>query len=85
MMHMSTSIEGLLRRIRREKDRRILNYTHKDDDTRYASLKELEEDLQVQLAKGHVLIKDSNCDNFDPVKGCLGCEMKQEETDAHSR
>ena len=74
-MHMSTSIEGLLRETERNPRRRgVLNFTFKDDGSSYKSVRELQEDLRVQLAKGHRLIKDDRCDNFDPIKGCLGHE-----------
>lgn len=78
-IHMSTSIEGLLRQTERSpRSRKVLNYTFKDDGSSYKNVRELQEDLRVQLTKGYSLIKDDRCDNFDPIKGCLGHESESE-------
>jgi hypothetical protein len=78
-MHMSTSIEGLLNATERKpRSRKVLNYVFKDDGSSYRNVRELQEDLRVQLAKGHRLIKDDRCNNFDPIKGCLGHEHESD-------
>lgn len=76
-IHMSTSIEGLLRHYKRKK---ITFLT--DDEGNLISDSEARRELKQMLADGQKLIKSSGCSKFDPIKGCLGHtaeELRQEE------
>lgn len=67
---MSTSIDGLLSLS--DKDLTTwLDYIQ-DDEGKHPTLTELREYLNEEKAKGHRLLPSPECDNFDPVKGCLG-------------
>ncbi len=70
LRHMSTSIDGLLSLS--DKDLATwLDYIQ-DDEGKHPTLAELREYLNEEKAKGHRLLPSPECDNFDPVKGCLG-------------
>jgi hypothetical protein len=43
-----------------------------DDDGEVLSVEEAHRILEEELAAGHRLIASCGCDNFDPIKGCLG-------------
>ena len=68
--HISTSIDGLLSL--RDCELRQMLRSVTDDEGNHPSLEEFKQYLNEEKAKGHMLIRSSGCDNFDPVKGCLG-------------
>lgn len=68
--HMSVSIEGLLA-MSDARMKRILNSV-KDDEGNQPTLEEFKKYLNYEWAIGHRLLPVPECDNFDPVKGCLG-------------
>ena len=67
---MSVSIEGLLAM----SDARIRKMIKsvKDENRRQPSIEEFRQYLAHELSLGHRLLPVPECDNFDPVKGCLG-------------
>lgn len=70
LRHMSTSIDGLLSMS--DKDLTTwLDYIQ-DEEGKHPTLTELRKYLNEEKAKGHRLLPSPECDNFDPVKGCLG-------------
>ena len=44
----------------------------KDEKGRQPSLEEFKEYLNHEWSLGHRLLPVPECDNFDPVRGCLG-------------
>ena len=68
--HISTSIDGLLAL----SDRHLKNmlYSVTDAEGNHPTLAEFKKYLNDEKAKGHRLLPSPECDNFDPVKGCLG-------------
>ena len=70
LRHISTSIEGLL--MLRKCDLEALLPYIKDDDGRSPSLEEFVDAIIQESAMGHKFLRTAGCDNFDPVKGCLG-------------
>ena len=68
--HLSTSINGLL--ALSDKDLSTwLDYVQ-DENGVHPTLPEFKKYLNEEIAKGHRLLPVPECDNFDPVKGCLG-------------
>ena len=70
LRHISTSIDGLL--AMSDKDLRSWLPYISDDEGNHPSLKEFKSYLNEEKAKGHRLLPSPECDNFDPVHGCLG-------------
>lgn len=68
--HISTSIDGLLALSDRHLKNMLFSVT--DEDGNSPSLKEFKKYLNEEKAKGHRLLRQPDCDHFDPVKGCLG-------------
>ena len=73
--NMSVSIEGLLA-MSDARIKRILNSV-KDDEGNQPTLEEFKKYLNHEWAIGHRLLPVPECDNFDPVKGCLGHEKQK--------
>lgn len=69
-LHVSTSIDGLLA-LRDNQLSRMLN-SIQDENGEHPTLTEFKKYLNEEKAKGHRLLPSPECDNFDPVKGCLG-------------
>ncbi len=69
-LHVSTSIDGLLA-LRDNELSRLLN-SIQDENGEHPTLTEFKKYLNEEKAKGHRLLPSPECDNFDPVKGCLG-------------
>ena len=69
-IHMATSIDGLLA-MSDAKMKRMLNCV-RDENGNHPTLAEFKKYLNEEKAKGHLLLPVPECDNFDPVKGCLG-------------
>lgn len=65
-MHISASIEGLLRIKSTKSLGTLLNM-----DGHAARI-----ELNGRLAKGEKLIPSEGCEGFDPIKGCPGHEIK---------
>ena len=74
--HMSVSIKGLLAQTDEELEYWI-QYTKDENGNRPGSVGEFRKALQEELAAGNRLIRVPECDNFDPVKGCLGHEDRK--------
>ena len=72
LWHISTSIEGLLS-MSDAKMKRMLNCV-KDENGNQPTLEEFRKYLRHELSIGHRLLPVPECDNFDPVNGCLGHE-----------
>lgn len=68
--HMSTSISGLLAMSNRDLTKLLDSV--QDEDGYHPTLIEFKGYLEEKLAKGHRFLPCPECDNFDPVKGCLG-------------
>ena len=68
--HLSTSIDGLLALRDSELERMLQSV--QDENGQHPTLEEFKKHLNEEKAKGHRLIPSPECDNFDPVKGCLG-------------
>lgn len=69
-IHMATSIDGLLA-MSDARMKRMLDYV-RDENGNHPTLTEFKKYLNEEKAKGHRLLPVPECDNFDPVKGCLG-------------
>ena len=69
-LHVSTSIDGLLALRDSELSRMLDNI--QDEKGKHPTLAEFKKYLNEEKAKGHRLLPSPECDNFDPVKGCLG-------------
>lgn len=75
--HISTSIDGLLMMSNREMKRLLLCV--RDDEGNIPTVEEFIKYLKEEKKKGHKLIPPPECDNFDPVKGCLGHPEKDKD------
>ena len=69
--HISTSIVGLLK-LKDHELKAMLSSVTDDDGNHPQSVEEFRQALLEELDQGHRLIRSSGCDNFDPVRGCLG-------------
>lgn len=69
-IHISTSIDGLLALSDSELTRLLGSV--QDENGYHPTLEEFKQYLNEEKAKGHRLLPSPGCDNFDPVKGCLG-------------
>ena len=69
-LHVSTSIDGLLA-LRDNQLSRMLN-SIQDENGEHPTLEEFRKYLNEEKVKGHRYLRSSQCDNFDPVNGCLG-------------
>lgn len=74
LRHMSVSIEGLLA-MSDARMKRMLNSV-KDENGNQPTIEEFRKYLNHELSIGHRLLPVPECDNFDPVNGCLGHESK---------
>lgn len=70
--HISTSIDGLLALSDRNLSKMLQSV--QDENGNHPTLKEFKKYLNEEKALGHRLLPSPYCDNFDPVKGCLGHE-----------
>lgn len=70
LRHMSVSIEGLLA-MSDARMKRMLNSV-KDENGNQPTLQEFRKYLNKEWSIGHRLLPVPECDNFDPVLGCLG-------------
>ena len=68
--HISTSIDGLLTMHDFELQQMLKSVT--DEEGNHPTLDEFKQWLMLEKAKGHRRGRSPNCDNFDPMKGCLG-------------
>ena len=68
--HISTSIDGLLAMSDRDLSKLIQSV--RDENGNQPTLMEFKKFLNEEKAKGHRLLPSPECDNFDPVHGCLG-------------
>lgn len=68
--HISTSIDGLLS-LRDSELKRMLQSVQ-DENGHHPTLEEFKKYLNEEKGKGHRLLPSQECDNFDPVEGCLG-------------
>ena len=73
--HMSVSVEGLLA-MSDARMKRMLNSV-KDDEGNQPTLEEFKKYLNYEWSIGHRLLPVPECDNFDPVKGCLGHDKQE--------
>lgn len=71
--HISQNIEGALA-LPYKKFARLFDGVFSDDKGMPLPAKEARKILKQELKEGHRLILSVGCDNFDPVKGCLGHE-----------
>lgn len=71
MIHVSTSIDGLLA-MSDYQLRKICKCVRDTEDGHQPTLKELKKFLNAEKAMGHKLLPAAGCTNFDPVLGCLG-------------
>ena len=71
-IHISTSIDGLLALKDRDLKKILLSVSNENGN--HPTLEEFKKYLNDEKAKGHKLLPSTGCDNFDPVKGCLGHE-----------
>lgn len=65
--HVSVSIRDLL-----DESDDMLDNMLSDGKGRPLPVDEARKILTAELEQGHLYIKASGCDNFDPKKGCLG-------------
>ena len=77
MYHISTSIEGILS-LSDYRLKKMLPFISVDGQP-LQTVGQLKKGLRKELALGHLLIAAQGCDNFDPVKGCLGHEQKEDQ------
>ena len=68
--HISTSIDGLLMMSNRELKRILLSV--RDENGNIPTFEEFIDYLKKAQSMGHKLLPAPECDNFDPVRGCLG-------------
>ena len=68
--HISTSIDGLLSLSDRDLQRLLSSVS--DEEGNHPTLEEFKKYLNEEKAKGHRLLPVPECDNFDPIQGCLG-------------
>ena len=69
--HISTSIEGLLNLSDRHLKNMLWSVTN-ENGKHPKSVQDFRKYLSEELTKGHKCLPSPECDNFDPVKGCLG-------------
>lgn len=70
--HLSTSIDGLLSLSDYSLKKMLPNI--KEDGKPVKTVSQLKKGLLALKSEGHRFIPAEGCDNFDPVKGCLGHE-----------
>ena len=79
-VHLSLSIPGALQWSNADFKRIVLPMLHHDDGTPYRTMYEAKEALINELLAGRKYLPiGDECDNFDPLRGCLGHVI--EETD----
>jgi hypothetical protein len=71
--HISVNIQGALN-LPYKKFAREYDDVFSDDDGTPIPTKEARKFMKQELKQGHRLIRSKGCDNFDPIKGCLGHE-----------
>ena len=69
--HFATSIEGLLNLSDRHLKNMLWSVTDENGE-HPESVQDFRKYLNEELAQGHRILPAPGCDNFDPVKGCLG-------------
>lgn len=69
--HISTSIEGLLSLSDRHLKNMLWSVTDENGE-HPKSVQDFRQYLSEELTKGHKCLPSPKCDNFDPIKGCLG-------------
>lgn len=74
--HISTSIEGLLAQSDYQL-KKLIPYIRYDGKG-FQSVYELRRLLISELLSGKKFIASDGCNNFDPVKGCLGHSSEEE-------
>ena len=72
--HVSPSIDGLL--LLSDKDMAILVKHVYDEYGLHPTCTEFRKHLMEEKKLGHKFVRPGGCDNFDPVRGCLGHEKK---------
>lgn len=77
ILHISTSIEGLLNLSDRHLKNMLWSITD-ENGNHPKSVQEFRQYLSEELAQGHRLLPSPECDNFDPVIGCLGHNKRSE-------
>lgn len=70
-IHMGISVRGALKWSKAEL-RKALLWMKKDGGKPFASVAELRQALEAELAQGHEVIPYGNCDNWDFKDGCQG-------------
>lgn len=73
--HISYGIEGML--LLREKELRELATNATDDNGNQMTFEAFKQFLLDEKALGHKFLPVTGCNNFDPVKGCLGHEASE--------
>lgn len=75
--HMSASVDGMLAW------KKKLHHILQDDNGRLLNDAEARAYLLECQAKGIKKIPCGDCDNFDPIKGCMGHPSENEQTTNH--
>lgn len=76
ILHISVDIEGALKCA---KD--FVGFVYDGSGRALTDVEEIKAAFRQELAKGHRLLPSHGCKNFDPQKGCLGCEKEGDEDD----
>ncbi|HLI94245.1 MAG TPA: hypothetical protein VKU83_11565 [Puia sp.] len=72
--HLSMSVDGAL------KMKRKLHHLLQDETGKLLTDKEAREHLRECQARGIKKIMVGDCDNFDPIKGCMGHPSDNQQT-----
>lgn len=74
--HISLSVRGALMQTDRELRAFVGNLT--SDGKPCRTVAEVKALLVDALAEGYEFLPSEGCTNFDPKRGCMGCEKKHE-------
>ncbi|MBR1392646.1 MAG: hypothetical protein IJ561_02285 [Ruminococcus sp.] len=77
ILHISVDINGALKCA---KD--FVGCVYDDSGRALTDVEEIKAAFRQELALGHRLLPAAGCKNFDPQRGCLGCEKEDDGDDS---
>ena len=74
ILHVSYDIAGCLKRAED-----FIGCLQTEDGRALTDIEEIKAVFKEELARGHRLLPAVGCKNFDPQRGCRGCEVEEAE------
>lgn len=72
ILHVSYDIAGCLKRAED-----FIGCLQTEDGRALTDIEEIKAVFKEELARGHRLLPAVGCKNFDPQRGCRGCEVEE--------